>query len=771
MRQIYYTFQTLLRGGGNNVVKLVSLTLGVTVGVLLFSQIVYELSYEECYEEPWKVSLLRYRMQQADGSFGDYDNDAFKPAAKDLWESFPEAVESATVMVTFMQPSLFCEDEQVEEAQIVFADTCYFRTLGWELLRGDAGDLASRQAVFLSEEMARRLFADEDPIGKTISFHRMLDLTVKGIYRELPHSTVFRHNVMLSIPLYESMYGSGTWGSNDCFSVLFRFKDEAGRAEMNARLQEAVAQFGGDQYGNSKLHYELLPLQQIHTSAPDCRQRLAILAVLGFSVFFVAILNYVLAAIATMGRRAKLVGVHKCSGAASGHILGLFMWETGMLVLAAVAGSVLLLHLFREPITELLGTALADLFTWDTLWVPLLTVLLLFTVSGVLPGRMFARIPVSQVFRRYTDSKRSWKRSLLLVQFAGMAFILGMLLTAVWQYQELVSRPVGFNTDRLVFGDIRGRGNQLDIEEALRRQPAVESVSRGQSCLLTHYSTVPLYNDNKEILAPLHFQIVTDGFYENVGLRLLEGRFPMHAYEAVVSRKTVEIMHWENQVIGRVHQMPYDIEPITIVGVVEDVRNMSFFAPPTCTAFILGSNEPNKSYSFNIRVKEPLDENIARLQAFLKESYPQANITLESYDEIQRSSYGEVLRFRNTVWATGCCVLLIVLTGLIGYVAEETGRRSKEIAIRKVNGAEATDILRLLSMDILKVAVAAVLAGIVCSRCISGVWMEQFPDSTLLPWPLFLLTGVAVLLLIHLVVVAKAWRIANENPVKSIKAE
>ena len=109
--------------------------------------------------------------------------------------------------------------------------------------------------------------------------------------------------------------------------------------------------------------------------------------------------------------------------------------------------------------------------------------------------------------------------------------------------------------------------------------------------------------------------------------------------------------------------------------------------------------------------------------------------------------------------------------GLIGYVSDETQRRSKEIAIRKVNGAEVYSILLLLSADILKVAVGAVLIGIAFSWYVSGIWMEQFPDGTLLSPGWFIGVGVVLLVLIVLVVVVKAWRIANENPVNSIKSE
>ena len=116
-------------------------------------------------------------------------------------------------------------------------------------------------------------------------------------------------------------------------------------------------------------------------------------------------------------------------------------------------------------------------------------------------------------------------------------------------------------------------------------------------------------------------------------------------------------------------------------------------------------------------------------------------------------------------------MFFVMLMGLIGYTADEVRRRGKEIAIRKVNGAEASSILELLSKDVLVVALPAVVLGTLASWYINGIWMEQFPDSSLLSVGWFVLLGICLLALIVLVVVVKAWHIANENPVKSIKSE
>ena len=111
---------------------------------------------------------------------------------------------------------------------------------------------------------------------------------------------------------------------------------------------------------------------------------------------------------------------HKCSGAGSGKILGMFLLETAIIILFALLLMGLILLNFRDFIEDTTAVELGALFSLDRLWVPLLTVAILFLIGGALPGRIFARIPVSQVFRRYTEGKKGWKRPLLFVQFAGV---------------------------------------------------------------------------------------------------------------------------------------------------------------------------------------------------------------------------------------------------------------------------------------------------------------------------------------------------------------
>ena len=774
MRHLYYTLQTLLRGHGGTAEKTISLTLGLAMGVLLFAQIAYELSFDRFYPNPDTLVMLRMRNVTKGVPEPGYNYSTYRPAAADLSEAFPDLVESASLTSNlYWKPAFYKDDKKLDDIQTLFADTAYFATTGLTLLKGDPKDLALHSNAFISESMARQLYGDESPIGKELSVEKLYNVTIRGVYADVPRNSIMPHDLLLPMAAMDWAYGAGTWGTNNLYGVLFRLKQPADVDAMNSRIQKAVEQYTDPHLGDDVVtEYSVLPLYKVYRSLPDSTRRLVILGVLGFSIFFVSILNYVLRAVAAMSRRAKQVGVHKCSGADGWHILSMFLWETGLLVAASILCGGALLWLLRGQVEELLGSRLTDLFTWQTLYVPLGTVLLLFLVAGVVPGRIYARIPVTQVFRRYTDGKRSWKRGLLTVQFIGVAFIGGMLLTTVWQYHDLMTRSVGFRAEGLAVGTVTGNIERAQgVADAIRREPYVEAVAGSGTSLLAHYSTNRLTDNQGNFICPLHFTLMDKEMPQVTGMTLLEGHWPQHRGEAVVGRTTVETLKWGDTAIGR--KLPVDPswarleEQPVVTGVVEDVRNMGFFQGQTCTAFILN----DRVRTFNVRLKAPLDDNLKRLNAFIKSAYPDLSLEFTTYQDIRREQNASVSTFRNTVWVTTACIILIVLMGLIGYVSDETQRRSKEIAVRKVNGAEASDILRLLSLDILKIAVLAVAAGMAAAWYVSGQWMQQFADSRLLSPAWYALLALLLLVLIVAIVVLKAWRIANENPVLSIKSE
>lgn len=172
-----------------------------------------------------------------------------------------------------------------------------------------------------------------------------------------------------------------------------------------------------------------------------------------------------------------------------------------------------------------------------------------------------------------------------------------------------------------------------------------------------------------------------------------------------------------------------------------------------------------------MRLKKPFDDNLIRLNEEMQHVYPQNELLFRSMEKEMRSYSESVRIFRDVTLLASVTILFIILMGLIGYVNDEIRLRSKEIAIRKVNGAEVSGVLRLLTRDVLWLAIPAVTIGTIGAFKAGEVWISQFRDAISLPVMGYMGVAVTLLMFIIMCVIIKAWHIANENPVKSIKSE
>lgn len=772
MRQIYYSIRTLLRERGSNLIRVISLSLGLTIGILLFSQIVFELSYENCYPEAERLAMVRAQITNLSTGeiMGDdgtnYDYTVFAPTANAVAESMPEEVEYASCVLPEREYNIYYEEKLLSDVDYIYVDSCFFQVFGIPLLKGNLKDLIIPGSVFVSERFARETFADEDPVGKILSADKQNTFTIRGVYKDVPENTMLTHDFVVSIYNNGGYQAGNGWNGNDVFYTFLRLRRESDMDKVNDNIQRVIEKYTETTIDDWKMDYSIIPLVKRHLDSPDVQKRLVIYGFLGFAIFFVAIMNYMLISIATLSRRAKSVGIHKCSGASSTNIFSMFLAETGILVILSVLLSFLLIFNAREMIEDLLSVRLSSLFTWGTLWVPLLTILVLFVLAGGIPGRLFSRIPVTQVFRRYTDGKKGWKRSLLFVQFTGVSFVLGLLLVTLLQYGHLMNRDMGIDVTGLTEAESWLPKERVEhIKDELRRQPMVEGVTVATHSVLGQYWTRGLMSNDGKRLATLNFNYCHYNYPEVMGIKIIEGTPMKKGGDLLVNEELVRLMRWTDGAVGkRVNNVAG-----TVVGVFRDIRNESFYAAQS--PIILIGTEEQANHTFDVRLKEPFDENLKRLNEYMEKTFPDVSLHFMSVDHMVKDLYKDVYRFRNSVWITSCFILLIVIMGLIGYVNDETQRRSKEIAIRKVNGAEAFHVLRLLTRDILYVSVLSILIGTAVSYFAGRAWLDQFAEQIELNPLLFIGTALSIQLLIIVCVVLKAWHIANENPVNSIKNE
>lgn len=792
MKNFYISFRTLFKKGRHNDIKILSLGVGLAMGLVLIAKVCFELSYDNFYPESDRIFAI-----QENFSIGDKSNDGFPcvsgGVAPGMKAEIPGVV-AATRCERTGEMVMKTPDNKKYTAIFMLADSCFYDVLPREMLVGNARETLSRPLYALvSEEMAGKINPDgADVIGKTFEVQTFpgVQITVGGVFKDVPKNTHLYYDVLVSLSTFKAITGwskDDQWLGGDSFNAYVLLQPGLSADDMLQPMAEML-----DRHVDSKKLKEqgmtysifLRPLGELYASSPATKRMAVMLTAIAFAILFAALMNYVLLVISSMVTRSKDVAIHKCYGATGWNITDMIFSEAFLNLLISVVFSTLLVFGFRRIVEELLGTSLSSLFTPDTLMILLSVCVLVFLVAGLLPSQLFARIPVALVFRSYTNSRRSWKKALLFIQFVAVGFLVCLLIVIGWQYSFMVNDNPGYSYERLAFCNLEG------VPQSSRKALMDEILKQGEVEDVTTCYELPAFSGSGDIVyrpgtedAVAHFRDLygtNANFVSLLEMKVIEGQAFDESYSdsmqlVMVSRQMAtelaNAFQWKDGVVGK----KLDIgghgtdDPFTVVGVYDDVRMGRIDQEGMVNSAIFFSKRAEQTLV--VKFRERNAENLAHINNVIKEFLPDREINLIDYRFSLTKLYDTSRIFRDSVMAGGIITLIIALIGLIGYINDETNRRGKEIAVRKINGATERDILRLISSDIVWMALPAILIGAGASWFASEKWLQQFSEKIPMNAGLFLTGSVVVLAVILLTVVYRTWMVANANPVLSLKSE
>lgn len=792
MKNIIIAARSLFRKGRHNDIKILSLGVGLAVGLVLIAKVCFELSYDNFYPESDRIFAI-----QENFSVGNKTNEGYPHVsggvAPGMKAEIP-GVEAATRAQKVGEVLLNTPDKKKYSGTFLMADENFYDVLPRPMLSGNAKETLSRPLYALvSKSIADKICPDgQDAIGKTFVMEPFPGhtITIGGVFEDVPKNTHLYYDILLSLCSYKPITGwtnEDNWMGGDSFNAYVLLQPGLQSNEMLQPMAEML-----DRHIDSEklekqgvmLSIFLRPLVELYASSPSTRRMAVMLTAIAFATLFAALMNYVLLVISSMVTRSKDVAVHKCYGASGWNITDMIFSETFLNLAISIVFSILLVFGFQKIVEELLGTSLASLFTFDTLMILLGVCVLVFLVAGLLPSQLFARIPVAMVFRSYTNSRRSWKKALLFIQFVAVGFLVCLLIVIGWQYSFMVNDNPGYSFDRLAFCNLEGvnQSSRKALMDEIRQQPEVEDVTTCQELPAFNGSGDLVYWPGTEDVV-VHFQDLYEtnaNFVSLMEMKVIEGEafdesFSDSMQLVMVSRQMAtelaNIFEWKDGVVGKELSISGHgtTGPFTVTGVYENIRigRINDETMPNSAIFFSKSAEQKLVVKFHRRDAE----NLVNINAVIKDMLPDRDISLVDYRFSFIKLYETSRIFRDSVMAGGIITLIIALIGLIGYLNDETNRRGKEIAVRKINGATGQDILFLISSDIVWMALPAILIGAVASWSISEKWLQQFSEKIPINPAIFVVGSIFVLLVILITVIYRTWLVASSNPVISLKSE
>lgn len=774
----------------NNILKILSLGIGLAIGCILIAKVCFESSYDNFYKGLERIYLIKPNYSlRGEVNESDQVSGGIAPGFK----KYVPGVESAT-RTTFLFESnkFYTEEKALVTGTLVLADTAFFDVFDRKILAGNPKEvLAQRFNIMVSRSFAEKMGGVDKAVGKIIYNEEApkLKFTVGGVYDDFPENGSLYYDILLSMETYPKE-STDNWLGNDRYKGYVKLEEGVTPESIDPAIRKMMDKnLPMEELKNSgyEIWCVLSPFHKLHTSEPYVRNLIIILSVVSFVLVLISLMNYMLISISEMVKRSKEIGIHKCYGAEGTNIYGMLIKETSVYLFFSLLLAFLMILGFRQTIEYLLGVSLEALFIKETMIVLCGVILVLFLVSALLPGYLYNKIPVSVAFMNYKENKRKWKLCLLFVQFIINVFLLSFVFIIAAQYDKALNDDPGYDYDNVLYYNVRG----VDKVQASRSVEVISSLP--EVIDVERAYTLPFdYCSGNDVYLPGHdaelFNIAdqyagTEGFFEFFDIPIIEGRVPAAENEIAVSRSFVEKMKeftdWNDGPIGKgiyltehSDSSAMNLGILTISGVYEDYRIGLLNRMDERPSVRFTGKADNEYMPFIlVKVKDINPETINKIQNKLSEVITEKDMEVFSYEQVMNSMYDDNKKMKNTILAGSIFSIAIAFLGLVGYVRDEAQRRSKEIAIRKINGATTAEILSLFVAGIMKWLVVAFIIGDALAYYVAGLWLEQFAEKVSLSLLYFLAADLIVAIIVVATVVICSLKISNANPVLSLKNE
>ncbi len=796
-----YTFiNTLIhlgRRGQHNFSKIVCLGLGLAVSLVIIAEVYYEQTFDTWFPDADRTYIIRENFKNANmADMQQYNqtSGAIAPGVK----RYAPMVEAATRYFNCWgdETQLRMDDQHTLQSGLTLADSCFFDVFPRRILVGNAKQaLSTKNQVLVSSDLAKRIGGNVVGRHFTIDDTPGVTFTIAGVYEAFPWgSSLHGQDALLSLcSIGQFSYdGRNNWMGNDSYHSYIRLVKGHDAEELQPYVQKMMQDnlpVKELQKAGVKFNYTFQTLNDNYTSDPYVKMMKWILCIVAFVLLFSSVMNYLLIVISNIVGRSREMAVRKCFGAERRNIYGQMMTEATVHVGLSVILAAVLVLLCKGSIGAFLSAPVTTLLFNRGSWILVLIIVAVLAVGGLVPGWLYNHTLVTAAFRGWQENRRHWKLGLLAVQFVVVGLMLSLLAVINLQYNKVLMFNPGYDYSNVAIINVQGvsADQRHDLLTELRRMPEVQLTASAHQLPIDEWfgsgNDVMLPGSPKSRFNATDLYSVDGDFFRLMNLSIVQGTFFTDRSDSnwqvmvdqAFARKLATMAHWKDGVVDKhisITEHCDSLHPaMTIVGVYHDIQlgganhaddmnrpSMLFYSPHTEENMLVKTNNLTPDL-------------IQRMQEKAERMFPGKKIYVRSYAVEYGNQYTQQKNFRNGIFVGGLVVLIIALFGLVGYTSDEVSRRSKEIAIRKVNGATVTDILRMFIGNMLPLAALSVAVGTVGAWMIAAQWLRNFTQRiTLSPW-IFLIVMIVILLIVLVTMMLNCHRVANDNPVKYLKDE
>jgi putative ABC transport system permease protein len=777
-----------------SVINILGLAVGFACCILILLYVIDEISYDRYHT---KVDRI-YRLVTERSAGGSVTQWAVSPSAHapSLLNAFPEI--QAAVRFYKTQPLLRHGEHHFAEKRFFFADSSVLDVFTFPLLQGNP-QTALRQpfSVLLTEQMAKKYFGEENPMGKIITYENKYDFKVTGILKDPPANSHFHFDFLASfVSLREVLqYLLGERALNDWVASMhytyLLLADGAVPSALEKRLPDYVKQYM-DEDDAAVTRLLLQPLRNIHLRSHlngeieangDVAYVYIFLAVAAL-VLFISCSNFMNLAIARSVNRTKEVGVRKVVGAARRQLIAQFLGEATLYSFIALLFALLLVELLLPLFNALSGKPLrfGYISNWPTVAGLGALALLVGLISGSYPALFVSRFHPVAVIKGMLKSGTGGfhlRKVLIVTQFTiAIGLIVGMAVVYK-QLRFVKTKNLGFQKEQIIVmplvPEIRNRYES--VKQELLSNPrivhaSVSSVVPGRRPM-TQTCTAEGLPDGETILMPTI--VVDHDFLETFGLTLSAGRNFSRAIKGdeseafILNEAAVKQLGWKSAIGKQFHVLVEPEYKGLIIGV---VKNFHFRSLHQAIEPLVLRIQPFWYRNLSVRVgAEDISGTLDFLQSQWREFAPGRPFEYFFLDEDFDSQYQSEERIGRILSAFAFQAIFVACLGLFGLASYFARVRTKEVGIRKALGASMANLVLLLSKEFVNLVLLANLVAWPVAYFAMNRWLQDFAYRVEIGFGVFLLAGLLALMITLVTVSFHALKAALANPVEALRYE
>lgn len=777
-----------------SLVNICGLAIGVATFWVIALYVTDEWSYDRYNEKADRIFRVVQHGKWSTGSFNlALTSIPYAPALK---ADYPE-VEDAVRIDMEGGGKIVYNDKQLVVNDISFTDKSIFNVFTYHFLAGDSSTALSKpQSIVLTKTLAEKLFGEATAaLNKTVLFEGTFPNVVTGVIDDVPKNSHFTFSALRSL---NANY-TGRWGSAGIFTyVLLKNPDDAKKIE--AQSGNFYNKYLKTDFANIQYQMELQPLTSIHLrshldyemSDNGNMTYIYVFCVVGLLILAIAVINYVNLTTARSSVRIKEIGIRKVIGSGRKQLIMMFFSESILLAVLATVAAMFLVQAVLPYFNNMSGKTLT---IWQFGMAKSIVIFALFAfVTGILSGIYpalflsgFRTIPAMKGQLGNQASTVAFRKSLVVFQFVTtIVMIIGSFII----YQQLhfvMNKDLGFNKSQMLTFHIHSkpvRTKIAAIKAQLLQSPLIESVAAcgnpiGNNDIgLNDFNIGPDGNTAPDTKL-VETLIIDEDYIPAMQIKMAQGRNFMKgvsdsANNAIIVNQTlINELGWKNP-IGRRVRTGVDhgvISFSTIVGVIKDFNTYSLqhkIAPMMLTLPATANEEDN----LYVRLSK---NNIPAAINYLQEVYSRFDsenkVDYHFLDQNFANQYQAEQKQGNLLFTFTMLAILIACLGLFGLVTFTAEQRVKEIGIRKVLGASVTNIVNLLSKELIYLVLIATAIGSPIAWFAATKWLQSFAYRTTIHWWVFIAAGLVAVVIAFLTISVRSVKAALANPAKSLRSE